>query len=110
MHEQVLLSKFPNEKPFPIQSFRIGSGTIGALGGEFFSETGRMLKESQPNNRYFTICLANDYVGYVPPMQELEKGGYECWRCRTSCLAENAEEKITETLIRQLSNNNENMV
>lgn len=107
--EQVLLAEFSEHTQFPIQSFRIGSGAIGALGGEFFSETGKKLKEARSDNRYFTICLANDYVGYVPPTHELKKGGYECWRCRTSYFAEDAEEKIRGMLIRQLSNNG-NMV
>ncbi|MEC3878583.1 hypothetical protein [Parapedobacter sp. 10938] len=100
--EQVLLSGVPDEKLFPIQSFRIGSGAIGGLGGEFFSETGLQLKSVGPTDKYFTVCLANDYVGYVPPGQELEKGGYECWRCRTSYLAADAEEKIRSVLEQQL--------
>ncbi|WP_262245750.1 hypothetical protein [Parapedobacter soli] len=100
--EQVLLSKFADERLFPIQGFRIGSGAIGALGGEFFSETGLNLKARWPDEKYFTVCLANDYVGYVPPAHELEKGGYECWRCRTSYLVENAEGKIRNVLGRQL--------
>lgn len=100
--EQVLLAEFPDEKMFPVQSFRIGDGVIGALGGELFSETGLALKRVFPDQKYFTICLANDYVGYVPPAHELQRGGYECWRCRTSHLEESAEEKIKEVLIEQL--------
>lgn len=100
--EQVLLAEFPQQAKFPVQSFRIGSGAIGALGGEFFSETGLQLKESASHKHYFTICLANDYIGYVPPLHELEKGGYETWRCRTSCLAANAEEKVRLALTEQL--------
>lgn len=101
--EQVLLAEFPDEKPFPVQSFHIGTGVIGALGGEFFSETGLQLKSMGPVGKYFTICMANDYVGYVPPVEELERGGYECWRCRSSHLAADAEEKIRTTLTQQLA-------
>ncbi|HWK58497.1 MAG TPA: hypothetical protein VNQ80_14225 [Parapedobacter sp.] len=101
--EQVLLAEYPDEKPFPVQSFRIGQGAIGALGGEFFSETGLKLKSTGPSGKYFTICLANDYVGYVPPAHELARGGYECWRCRTSHLAVDAEEKIRTILAEQLA-------
>lgn len=100
--EQVLLAAYPEEISFPVQSLRIGSGVIGALGGEFFSETGLKLKAVGPKSKYFTICLANDYVGYVPPAHELERGGYECWRCRTSYLAADAEEKIRGVLGRQI--------
>lgn len=100
--EQVLLAEFPDKKLVPVQAFQIGSGIIGALGGEFFSETGLALKSGRPDKKYFTICLANDYVGYVPPAHELEKGGYECWRCRSSHLEEDAEEVIRQKLVAQI--------
>ncbi len=101
--EQVLLAEFPDKKMFPVQSFHIGSGVIGALGGEFFSETGLQLKSVRPDGKCFIVCMANDYVGYVPPAYELERGGYECWQCRTSHLAADAEEKIRATLAQQLT-------
>lgn len=101
--EQVLLSEFPDSKNFAIQSFQIGSGKIGGLGGEFFTETGLQIKKAQENSHYFTVCFANDYVGYVPPKHELEKGGYETWRCRSSCLASDSEEKIKKSLLNQLN-------
>lgn len=102
--EQVLLAEYPDEKQVPVQAFRIGSGLIGALPGEFFAETGLQIKGEQPDKKYFTICLANDYVGYVPPAHELGKGGYECWRCRSSHLAENAEDILRNTLMTQINN------
>lgn len=100
--EQVLLAEFPDRMDFYIQSFRIGSGIIGGLGGEFFAETGLALKAAAPAGKYFTICLANDYVGYVPPAHEIALGGYETWRCRTSFLEEAAEEKIRNVLLKQI--------
>lgn len=100
--EQILLDAYPEKASIPVQSFVVGSGKIGGLGGEFFAETGLRIKEAQSNNHYFTICFANDYVGYVPPVHELEKGGYETWRCRTSCLEPAAEEKIRLSLQNQM--------
>ena len=100
--EQVLLDAFPEQRHFYIQSFRIGSGIIGALGGEFFAETGLALKAKAASGKYFTICLANDYVGYVPPKHEIMLGGYETWRCRTSFLEEAAEEEISGVLSEQI--------
>lgn len=97
--EQVLLSEFGDQKLFPIQAFRIGSGIISGLGGEFFAETGLSLKNDNPAKKYFTICFANDYVGYVPPAHEIQNGGYETWRCRTSYLAPDSEEIIRDVLI-----------
>ncbi|WP_342645589.1 hypothetical protein [Mucilaginibacter sp. CSA2-8R] len=94
--EQVLLNEFPDQINFPVQAIKIGNVVIGALGGEFFAETGLALKSEIKN--YFTITLANDYVGYVCPEHEIERGGYETWRCRTSCLEVTAEEKIRQVL------------
>lgn len=97
--EQVLLNEYPDTVLFPVQLLKIGSVMIGGLGGEFFAETGLWLKEKNYKNKYFTICLANGYVGYVPPAHEFGLGGYETWRCRSSFLEENAEEQIRIRLL-----------
>jgi hypothetical protein len=96
--ELVLLNDFSNSVIFPLQALKIGNIVIGALGGEFFAETGLTLKREIPH-RYFTITLANDYVGYVCPAHEIEKGGYETWLCRTSCLDIRAEQDIRIALL-----------
>lgn len=96
--EQVLLNEFPDVIQFPVQAIKIGNTVIGALGGEFFAETGLTLKTEAKDYNYFTITLANDYVGYVCPEHEIARGGYETWRCRTSCLDLKAEEMIRNQL------------
>ncbi len=100
--EQVLLNEFPPALPCPLQVIRIGNGAIGALPGEFFAETGLSLKKQAEAAHYFTIGLANANVGYVPPAAEIKRGGYETWRCRYSCLEENAESRIRETLLQMI--------
>jgi neutral ceramidase len=95
--EQVLLNEYPDTVLFPLQAIKIGSGIIGALAGEFFAETGLWLKDKISKDKYFTITLANGYFGYVPPANEIELGGYETWRCRTSYL--NAENEIRNKLL-----------
>ncbi len=97
--EQILLNAYPDSRMIPIQALRIGHGMIGGLGGEFFAETGLWLKRQSPSSYYFTMCLANDYVGYVPPEHEIEKGGYETWRCRTSHLELDAERMVRNKLV-----------
>ena len=97
--EQVMLNEYPDTLSFPVQAIQIGNGVIGALGGEFFTETGLALKMNAGVSHYFTVSMANGYIGYVPPAHELEKGGYETWRCRTSCLEERAESMIREKLL-----------
>ena len=96
--EQILLNETANEREVPLQTFRIGDLVIGALPGEFFAETGLKLKKQRENKQYFTICLANGNVGYVPPAHQIELGGYETWRCRYSCLDIYAESNIFEEL------------
>jgi hypothetical protein len=96
--ELVLLNDFSDSVNFPLQALKMGNIVIGALGGEFFAETGLTLKHEIPH-RYFTITLANDYVGYVCPAHEIEKGGYETWLCRTSCLDIRAEQDIRIALL-----------
>lgn len=83
----------------PVQAIRIGEGTIGTLPGEIFSETGLKLKKAVPAKYYFTVSLANAYVGYIPPATQLKLGGYETWLCTTSHMEENAEEKLAAALL-----------
>lgn len=106
--EQVLLNEYPDTLSFPVQAIRMGNGVIGALGGEFFSETGLALKKNAGVSHYFTVSMANGYIGYVPPAHELEKGGYETWRCRTSCVEENAERLIREKLLQLVHSSKQN--
>lgn len=97
--EQVLLNEYPDKVETPVQAIRIGAGVIGALPAEIFAETGLWLKKSSKIKNYFTICLANDCAGYVPPEREHELGGYETWRCRSSFLEVKAEEILREGLL-----------
>ena len=105
--EQVLLNEYPDSIQFPVQALRIGDSLIGALGGEFFAETGLRLKEALAGTPYFTISMANGYIGYVPPAYELDRGGYETWRCRTSFLEATAEETIRSQLLTLLQTKTE---
>lgn len=98
--EQVLLTDFPDEMDCPVQVMRIGRCRIGALPGEFFAQTGLRLK--QLSGRYFTVGLANANIGYVPPALEMDRGGYETWRCRNSLLERNAESRIVDRMLQLL--------
>lgn len=97
--EQVLLGEYPDTIEIPVQALKIGDITIGALGGEFFAETGLALKKANHAGKYFTITMANGYCGYIPPAHEIEKGGYETWRCRSSHVKEDGESLVRDTLI-----------
>ncbi len=97
--EQVLLYEGEESEVLPVQAIKIGNVIIGALAGEFFAETGLWLKANSPVKDYFSIGLANGCVGYVPPAHEIERGGYETWRCRSSRLDESSEAIVREKLL-----------
>ncbi|RYE27806.1 MAG: hypothetical protein EOP42_18605 [Sphingobacteriaceae bacterium] len=102
--ELVLLNEYPETINFPVQAFKIGETIIGGLGGEFFAETGLALKDK--HQQYFTITLANGYVGYVCPEHEIARGGYETWLCRTSYLEVGAEAIIQRKLQKMIADFN----
>lgn len=104
--EQVLLNEFPDQLSFPVQAIKIGSGMIGGLGAEIFAETGLWLKANSPVKNYFTIGLTNGNLGYLPPAHEMERGGYETWRSRTSKLDEKAEEDVKNKMLQLIKNIN----
>lgn len=97
--EQVFLAEFPSSADCPVQVFHIGDGAIGALPGEIFAETGLKIKQELKGKPYFTVCLANGNLGYVPSEHELERGGYETWRCRISNLDGKAEKTMRNKLL-----------
>jgi len=97
--EQVFLNEYPDTITFPVQVLKLGDIIIGGVGGEFFAETGLALKQDVNAGRYFTITMANGYIGYVPPAHEIEKGGYETWRCRSSHIKEDGEAVIRNALL-----------
>ena len=98
--EQLLLSEYPDFHIASVQMMKIGSQWIGASGAELFSETGIWLKRNLDNKKFFTICLANTYDGYVPPSHEMKKGGYETWRARSSFLENGSEKEIKMAMMR----------
>jgi neutral ceramidase len=100
--EQLLLQQCADTMQYPLQAFRIGQGIIGSISGEVFAETGLWIKANSPARNYFTIGLANGNAGYVPPAYEIERGGYETWRCRYSNLEPNAESLIRSRFLQML--------
>ncbi|AWO00328.1 hypothetical protein DLD77_00695 [Chitinophaga alhagiae] len=100
--EQVLLHARPEKVPVYLQMVQIGGIRIGAIGAEVFSETGLHLK-SAAKTPYFTITMANDLVGYIPPQHEFSLGGYETWTCRSSQLAEDTEGLIRAQMKKMLA-------
>jgi neutral ceramidase len=61
-----------------IQAFMFGEGlSLIALPGEFFAETGALIREAAGGEQLLIACYANDYIGYVVPEHSYDEGGYE---------------------------------
>jgi len=100
--ETVLLSQMPPVRKLNLQAFRLGDFLISANPCEAYNETGLKLRQSSPFRLTMNIGLANGHAGYIPPPELYQLGGYTTWRCRTSCLEEQAEPKMVEGLVRAI--------
>jgi hypothetical protein len=70
----------------PARATYVELGELGLLGlpGEIFAEHGLQFKDAA---RVDTLCpmgYTDGYVGYVPPLHELENGGYEVQTAKIS--------------------------
>lgn len=101
--ETVLLSEMPPYRQLRLQAIRLGDFGITAAPAELYGITGLKLKAGSPLEVTMNISLANGFVGYVPPPDQHELGGYTTWRARSSCLEVGAEPKIREILLRLLN-------
>ena len=72
-------AKAPERARVPLQAFRVGDVSIGAIPAETFAETGLDLKARTPVGKTFTMSLANGWFGYMPTPAQHENGGYETW-------------------------------
>ena len=61
----------------PVQVVIIGELAIVGVGAEAFTRTALALKAEHPDRIVITAGYANDAVGYIPPAEEFERGGYE---------------------------------
>lgn len=95
-----LVTQYPAETTFPLQTFSIGDLAIASIPFEVFAETGLELKEKNPFKKSFTIGLSNGHWGYLPTPAQHKKGGYETW-ISVSRVQENASELITKALLKQ---------
>ena len=98
--ETVLLSEMPPTRKLNMQAIRLDDFVIVANPCESYNETGLKIRQASPFRLTMNIGLANGHAGYIPPPELFQLGGYTTWRCRSSCLEEQAEPKMVEGLIR----------
>ncbi|MCY3008437.1 MAG: c-type cytochrome [Planctomycetota bacterium] len=96
--ETVLMSELPATRRMNLQVFRLGDLAIVANPCESYCETGMKIRQSSPFAMTMNVGLANGHCGYIPPPEMFQLGGYTTWRCRSSCLDEQAEPKMVEGL------------
>jgi len=97
-HEVIYLHEM-QRTDLKLQAIRIGDLTIATLPNEVYAITGLKLKRQAPLGAHFNIELANGSVGYIPPPEQHDLGGYTTWPARTAGLDVGAEPAIVETLL-----------
>lgn len=89
-----------------VQVVRLGNSALIGLPGEPFPEFDQAVRrQGLPPERKFCIGYANDYLGYIAPLQAWEEGGYEVSFGMWSIVGPDAFELIVrqaETLIEEL--------
>jgi hypothetical protein len=82
----------------------LGDVTIVVFPGEQFVQTGAEVKEMlrEAGRRPMVISHAGPLV-YVPPKAEFAKGGYEVFLARRRGLAEDAQERLIDSIRRELA-------
>ncbi len=60
----------------PVQALRIGPLAVIGLPGEIFVRWGLTIKAWSPAPYTMVVELANDWFGYVPTIEQAERGGY----------------------------------
>ncbi|HNS32980.1 MAG TPA: neutral/alkaline non-lysosomal ceramidase N-terminal domain-containing protein [bacterium] len=63
----------------PIQCLRMGQTAFVGLPGEIFTSIGLEIKRYSPAANTMVVELANTRVGYVPPVEQADRGGYGQW-------------------------------
>ena len=86
-----------------ISAIELGDVVIIAFPGEQFVQTGAEVKQMLRNagRRPMVISHAGPLV-YVPPKDEYAKGGYEVFLARRRGLAEDAQERLVQSIQREV--------
>lgn len=71
--------------------------------GELFCELGLHIKVHSPYKYNFVTELANDYVGYIPTLDDFKRGGYETINARSAKVATGVGERIVEKSLDMLN-------
>ncbi len=81
---------------YEIQALRLGDLAILVLPGEPFVEAQLEIKQRSPAVRTFVAHMSNRYVGYIPTIEAIRRGGYETRPSSASKLAPEALQTIAD--------------
>ena len=82
-------------------ALRLGNVGIVTFPGEMLCEFGLQVKRASPARHTLVIELANDAIGYLPPREAFQQGGYEP-TTGTTLYEEGAGDELTASALRQL--------
>ena len=78
------------------------SSALVFLPGEVLVKIGLEIKSKSPFPNTIVVAYTNDYLGYVPPAEEYDKGGYEA-RFPVTILKKGCAEKLIEEALKALN-------
>jgi len=70
--------------PIEVSVVRIGGSALLFVPGEVFVEIGLAIRSGSPFPRTMIFGLANDYIGYVPTIEQSKQSGYEVVAARVT--------------------------
>jgi len=87
----------------PVQAIRLGPIGIAALPGEIFVHWGLTIKHWSPAPYTMVVELANDSFGYIPTIEQAQRGGYGAMPVLTRHLESSAGRIVSDELLRMLN-------
>ena len=87
----------------PVQAMRIGPVGMVALPGEIFVHWGLTIKHWSPAPYTMVVELANDTFGYIPTIEQAQRGGYGAMPVLSRQLEFGAGRIVSDELLRMLN-------
>ena len=100
--ESRLESSHTGHEAAEVQAIRIGDLTVIGVPGELFARTVLDIRTDHPRDRTIIAGLANGDLGYLPPPDAYEQGGYEVEPHARSRVDRRAEPMIRQAIGRLL--------
>ena len=87
----------------PVQAMRIGPLGIGVVPGEIFVHWGLTIKHWSPAPYTMVVELANDTFGYIPTIEQAQRGGYGAMPILSRHLEASAGRIISDEVMRMMN-------